>query len=233
MSDVFDYPSESDADSESELECQATPQDQRKRQSTRCRRTRAPRNEYCGWFCEPEVTFEFDEYLSLEARTDLLKEKIQDRLSHEQPACVLAYAALVDSSHYSGPEGKSSFTVKFYIQTRNTTVMRLQAWLGEELTPIKGGLCNDDEYNTDMERPAPWVVLPLYKTLKLNNAGRAAKKVIARYFHSVNYSLSILNAKCFDSTTSVLKPFTQRDYSASIHCILDKLFLENQGLSCD
>ena len=178
MPDVFDYPSESDAASESESESRAPPPD-------KCRRKRGPRpprNEYRAWVGETEVTFEFDEYLSLEARTDLLKEKIQDRLSHNRPPCVRAYAALVDSSYYSGPPAIFPFPIKVYVQTRNTTVIRLQAWLGEEavLTPLKGGLCGNDDFDTDMEKPAPWVVLPLFNTLKLNNAGKAAKRVITR-----------------------------------------------------
>ena len=177
MPDVFRFPSRIEAASESESECCAMPQLQYKRQRKRAQRTRAPRNEYSGWVGEKEFTFKFDECLSREARTDLLKEKIQDRLSHKLPACVLAYAALVDSSHYSGLHGICSFPIKLYIQTRNTTVIRLQKWLGDEATlmPLKGGLCGNDNFDTDMERPAPWVILPLFSTLKLNNAGKSAK----------------------------------------------------------
>ena len=106
------------------------------------------------------------------------------------PACVHAYVALVDSSEYSGLHAQYSFPITFYIQTRNTTVIRLQSWLGDDvdLRPMKGGLCGNDPFDTDMKKPAPWVVLPLFSTLKLNNAGRAAKKVMARQFHRVNFN---------------------------------------------
>jgi hypothetical protein len=180
MSDEFDFPYASSTSSDAEnSELPAAPQ--KKRNNRRNGGPRPPRNEFKAWIGETEITFEFDECLSLEARTNLLKEKLRDRLSHTMPACVHAYVALVDSSEYSGLHAHYSFPLTFYIQTRNTTVIRLQSWLGDDvhLRPMKGGLCGNDPFDTDMKKPAPWVVLPLFSTLKLNNAGRAAKKVIA------------------------------------------------------
>ena len=184
MRDIFDFSSGSDAASEPESKCRDPPPDKPKRQRKRC--PRPPSNEHRAWFGETEITFDFDPNLSLEARTNLLKERIKDRLSHEQPDCVHAYEAHVDSKDYSGPDGKYSFPITFYIQTRNTTQMRLQKWLGDdaEVTPMEGGLCGNDPYDADIKRPPPWVVLRLFSTIKLNNAGKAAsaaaKKVPVR-----------------------------------------------------
>jgi hypothetical protein len=182
MSDQFDCPYASSASSEAECpELPEAPQKKRKGGP----RPRPPRNEFKAWVGETEIKFEFDACLSPEARTTLLKEKLQDRLGNEKPNFVHAYVALVDSSEYSGLHNKYSFPITFYIQTRNTTVFRLQSWLSDDvvLTPMKGGLCGNDRFDTDMKKPAPWVVIPLFSTLKLNNAGKAAKKVLARQFH--------------------------------------------------
>ena len=174
MRDIFDFLSESEAGSEPESECRDPPPEKRKGQSMRG--PRPPRNERSAWLGETEINFEFDPTLSLEARTNLLKERIKDKLSHNQPLCVHAYVAHVDSKEYSGPEGKYSFPISFFIQTRNTTVGRIQSWLGEEVTvtPLKGGLCGNDEYDNAMKKLGTWVVLRLFSTIKLNNAGRAA-----------------------------------------------------------
>jgi len=181
MSDEFDRPYASSSDSElqrSDSECRAP--SAAPKQKKRKGGPRPLSNEYRAWVGESETTYDIDESLSLEDRTKGLKEKIKDRLCHTVPNCVHAYIALVDSTEYSGLVGSYTFPVKLYIQTRNTTVLRLQAWLGNDfkLKPLKGGLCGTDEFDEDMKKPAPWVVLPLFSTLKLNNAGRAAKRVI-------------------------------------------------------
>ena len=177
MRDIFHFPSRSgsEAGSEPESECRDPPAHKPKRK-------RGPSNEYNAWFVEAEIDFEFDPTLSLEARTNLLKERIKDLLSHNQPPCVHAYEAHVDSNDYSGNDGKYSFPVTFYLQTRNTTKIRLQTWFGDEteVTPVKGGLYGNEFYDADRKKPPPWVVLRLFSTIKLNNAGRAAKKAIAR-----------------------------------------------------
>ena len=189
MSSEFDCPYPSSESSEAE-QSEDSERPERPPQKKHKGGQRPPRNECKAWFAEAEITFEYDPTLPLEARTNLLKERIKDRLSHEQPDCVYAYEAHVDSKDYSGPDGKYSFPITFYIQTRNTTKIPLQKWLGDdvEVTPMKGGLCGNDEYDNAMKRPAPWVVLRLFSTIKLNNAGRAAKKVIVRYFHCVNFN---------------------------------------------
>ena len=186
MSDQFDCPYPSSSESEcrhSDSECQEPPaaQEQKKRKGG----PRPPRNEYKAWVGESEMTCEIDGSLSLEDRTEALKETIKNRLSHTLPTgnCVKALAVLVDSKEYSGGSGECKFRIKLYIQTRNTTVLRLQSWLSNDckLRGLKGGLCGTDEFDKDMKKTAPWVVLPIFSTIKLNNAGRAAKRVIDRY----------------------------------------------------
>ena len=183
MSDQFDCPYPSSSESEcrhSDSECQEPPaaQEQKKRKGG----PRPPRNECKAWVGESKMIWEIDESLSLEDRTEALKEKLKNRMSHTMPNCVKAYVVLVDSKEYSGGSGSCKFRIKLYIQTRNTTVLRLQSWLGKDCTlrGLKGGLCGTDEFDEDMKKTAPWVVLPIFSTLKLNNAGRAAKRVIDR-----------------------------------------------------
>ena len=178
MSSEFDCPYPSSESSEAEQSERPERPPQKKRKGG----PRPSQNECKAWFAEAEINFEFDPTLSPEARTNLLKERIKDLLSHNQPPCVHAYEAHVDSNDYSGTDGKYSFPVTFYLQTRNTTKIRLQTWFGEEteVTPVKGGLYGNEYYDADRKKPPPWVVLRLFSTIKLNNAGRAAKKAIAR-----------------------------------------------------
>ena len=149
-------------------------------------RKRGSGNQHRAFKCTTSIRCEmFDaesaDGLSVQARTDMLKEHLLTRLTHERPAAVTALAALVDSSHYSGPPGTYTVPITFYIQTRNTTSIPLDAWLGGKCEPVPGGLYGNDEFDTNIEKPAPWVVLHLHNTLKLNNAGKKAKAVIARY----------------------------------------------------
>jgi hypothetical protein len=121
--------------------------------------------------------------LIVEEKTNLLKEHLRTRLQHDLPRAVLACAVLVDSSAYRGPPARLSIPVIFYVQTKTTTAIPLEAWIGDGSiwTPVPGGLCGNPEFDADMSNPAPWAVLQIISKLALNNAGRSAKWVIARF----------------------------------------------------
>ena len=180
MSSEFDCPYPSSESSEAE-QSEDSERPERPPQKKHKGGPRPPRNECKAWFAKAEITFEYDPTLPLEARTNLLKERIKDKLSHDQPHCVHAYEAHVDSKDYSGPDGKYSFPISFYIQTRNTTKIRLQAWFGDDtkVTPMKGGLCGNDAFDADMKRTPrspPWVVLPLFLDDQAEQRGQSSEK---------------------------------------------------------
>ena len=152
--------------------------------------------------------------LTLEEKTHLLKEHLRTRLQHDLPRAVLACAPLVDSNVYSCPPARLSIPVTFYLQTKNTTAIPLEAWIcdGSVWTHVPGGLCWNPEFDADMCKPAPWAVLQIFSKLALNNAGRRAKRVIARFRCRTMHHITILFC------------FSERDHSTRL-----KLFRNAAG----
>jgi hypothetical protein len=190
MRDDFDYPSEeSENGSVYDTEVPAA--------RPKHRSTKAPRNQYRAWIFKTVVDCdlflaESTDGLTVDGKTNLLKEHLRTRLNHDQPRAVLACAALVDSSVYSGPPARFSIPVIFYIQTRSITATPLNAWFGDGsvCTPVPGGLCGNHEFDADMRKPAPWTVLQIFSKLALNNAGRRAKRVIAHFPSRIDKSMA-------------------------------------------
>jgi hypothetical protein len=168
------YPSsEEDTNSIQAPEVQAPEKPKRQRE-------RGSGNQYRAFTCKTRIQCDMVNAESVQARIELLEEHLRTRLNHTRPAAVNACAVLVNSSDFSGPPATFFVPMTFYIQTKNTTSIPLDAWLGCKCEPMRGGLCGNRDFDTDMAKPAPWVVLNLHNTLKLNNAGSAAKKVLAR-----------------------------------------------------
>jgi len=174
MSHEFDdvYPSSEEEDTNS-VQAPEEPKPKRQRQ-------RGSGNQFSAFKCATSIKCDMVNAESVQARTDLLEEHLRTRLNHTRPGAVKAFAVLVDSSYYSGPPATYIVPITVYIQTKHTTSIPLDAWLGCKCEPMRGGLCGNKVFEDDMAKPAPWVVLNLHNTLKLNNAGRAAKKVLAR-----------------------------------------------------
>ena len=192
MRDIFDPSSEDSASDTGALSDPALPAARPKRPSKR-----GPRKEYRAWTCKTKIDCdlfcdESTDRLIVEERTNLLKEHLRTRLQHDLPRAVLACTALVDSSVYSGPPARLSISVTFYVQTKNTTAIPLEAWFGDGsvCTPVPGGLCGNHEFDADMRKPAPWTVLQIFSKLALNNAGRRAKRVIAHFPSRIDKSMA-------------------------------------------
>jgi hypothetical protein len=132
--------------------------------------------------------------LTVEEKTNLLREHLLTRLNHDQSRAVLACAVLVDSSVYSCPPARFSITVIFYVQTRSITAIPLNVWFcdGRVCMPVPGGLCGNPEFDADMLKPAPWAVLQIFSKLALNNAGRRAQRVIALFRCQTMHQIMIL-----------------------------------------
>ena len=183
MPDAFDFSSEESTDETGSLSDPKLPAARPKRT-----KKRGPSNQYRAWtlkhVLECDLLYaESTDRLTIEEKTNSLKEHLRTRLQLDQPRAVLACAALVDSSAYSGPQARFSIPVTFYVQTKKTTAIPLEAWFGDGSvwTPVPGGLCGNPEFDADMCKPAPWAVLQIFSKLALNNAGRRAKRVIARF----------------------------------------------------
>lgn len=186
MPGVFDLSSDEsagDTGSVSDIELPAAARPKRPKK-------RGPRNEYRAWNCKSVIECDLfhdasTDGLPIEEKTNLLNEHLRTRLHPDRPMSVLACVVLVDTRIYSGPPARISIPLAFYVQTKNTTAIPLKAWIGDGgvWTPVPGGLCGNPEFDADMSKPAPWAVLQIFSKLALNNAGRRAKRVTAR-FHS-------------------------------------------------
>ena len=214
MRDVFDPSPEDSTSDTSALSDPILPAARPKRP-----RKRGPRKEYCAWKCTTRIDCDLfhdksTDGLTLEEKTNLLKEHLRTRLQHDLPRAVLACAALVDSNVYSGPPARLSIPVTFYLQTKNTTAIPLEAWIGDGSvwTHVPGGLCGNPEFDADMCKPAPWAVLQIFSKLALNNAGRRGKRVIARFRCRTMHQITILFR------------FSERDHSTRL-----KLFRNAAG----
>ena len=186
MPNVFDFPSDDETGSVSELEVDSELSAARPKRSTR---KRGPSNQHKAWVFKTQIpcdmfALESTDVMPVEEKTKLLTDHLRTRLDHTRPLAVLACAVLVDSSRYSGPPGTVSIPITGYVQTKNTTALPLKEWIGEGCvwTPVPGGLCGNPEFDADMSKPAPWKFLQIFSKLASNNAGRRAKRVIARDF---------------------------------------------------
>jgi len=202
MPGVFDLSSDESSSEAAEADLLTDPREPLPKPPKRpkSRLSRGPSNQYKAWICKTVLDCdlfyaESTNGLNVEEKTNLLKEHLRTRLNHDQPRAVLACAVLVDSSVYSGPSARFSIPVIFYVQTRSITAIPLKAWIGDGSvwTPVPGGLCGNPEFDADMSKPAPWAVLQIFSKLALNNAGRRAKRVIARFNSRTIHELMIFN----------------------------------------
>ena len=110
------YPSDSEEDGATFVQLQ----------DPKPKKKRSPGNQFWAFTCKTVIQCDmFDAETaherSVQARTELLEEHLRTRLNHNRPNAVKAFAALVDSSQYSGPPATYSVPITVYIQTRNTT----------------------------------------------------------------------------------------------------------------
>jgi len=154
------------------------------------KRARKPRTDQCtAWKVKGEVNVEgfageSTNGMTVEAKANMLKECLRVRLGNEKPSVVLSMTVIVNSTDYSGPPGACQLEIHFtgYVQTKKTSVNALKAWIGQrnDWTQMNGGLCGNPEFEVDMKKTLPWLILPIFSKVALNNAGRKAKRVIAR-----------------------------------------------------
>jgi hypothetical protein len=128
MPNVFDFSSEESSDEMGSLSATFDP----KLPAARPKRPpkRGPSNYYRAWALEHKLErdsfyAESTNVLTIEEKTNLLKEHLRNSLQHDQPRAVLACAVLVDSRVYSGPSARVSIPVTFYVQTKKTTAIPL------------------------------------------------------------------------------------------------------------
>ena len=195
MPGVFDLSSE-----ESERETGSVSESELPAARPKRPRRKGPSNQYRAWSCKIVLDCDlfYDEstdVLTVDERTTVLKEHLRTRLHHDRPMSVLACAILVNSSDFFGPPARFFIPMTCYVQTRSITEIPLKAWIcdGSVWTPVPGGLCGNPEFDADMSKPAPWAVLQIFSKLALNNAGRRAKRVVARFDSRTMQELMIFN----------------------------------------
>ena len=192
LRDQFDPTSEYDLGSPRSVS-EEPPPAQRKT----AKRARKPRTDQCkAWKVKGVVNVdvfagESTDGMTVEAKTNMLKEWL--RVGNEKPPVVLSMTVLVNSADY--PLGACRIHLTGYVQTKKTSVNPLKAWIISDdcvWTQMKGGLCGNPEFEDDMKKTVPWVILPIFSKVALNNAGRKAKRVIARLHPCVIFEHEML-----------------------------------------
>ena len=187
MPGVFDLSSDASSSEAAEADLLTDPREPLpkppKRPKSRSRLSRGPSNQYKAWICKTVLDCdlfyaESTDRLTVEEKTNLLKEHLRTRLNHDQPRAVLACAVLVDSSVYSGPPARFSIPVIFYVQSRSITAIPLNAWFGDGsvCTPVPGGLCGNPKFDADMRKPAPKKKSTILEQVSLAAATKGAMK---------------------------------------------------------
>jgi hypothetical protein len=149
-------------------------------QKNTAKRAYKPRTDQCkAWKVEGAVNAdclacEATDGMTVEAKTNILKEWIRMRWGNTKPdTLVLSMTLVVNSAVYSGPPGECRIHFTGYVQTKKTSVNPLKAWMGDcKWTQMNGGLCGNTEFRDDMEKSFPWVIVPVFSKVALNNAGR-------------------------------------------------------------
>jgi len=144
------------------------------------KRAYKPRTDQCkAWKVEGAVNAdclagEATDGMTVEAKTSIFKEWIRMRLGNTKPdTLVLSMTLVVNSGDYSGQPGECRIRFTGYFQTKHTSVNPLKAWMGDcKWTQMNGGLCGNTEFRDDMEKSFPWVIVPVFSKVALNNAGR-------------------------------------------------------------
>jgi hypothetical protein len=183
LPDPFDPPSEDDHGSPLSVSEGPSPA-----QRKTAKRDRKPRTDQCtAWKVKGEANVEgfageSTNGMTVEAKANMLKECLRLLLGNEKPSVVLSMTVIVNSADYSGPPGACQIHFTGYVQTKQTSVNPLKAWIGQrnDWTQMNGGLCGNPEFEVDMKKTLPWLILPIFSKVALNNAGRKAKRVIAR-----------------------------------------------------
>ena len=193
LRDQFDPTSEYDLGSPRSVS-EEPPPAQRKT----AKRARKPRTDQCkAWKVKGVVNVdvfagESTDGMTVEAKTNMLKEWLC--VGNEKPPIVLSMTVVFNSIDYSGPPGACQIHLTGYVQTTQTSVHPLKAWMGDDFvwTQMNGGLCGNSQFDDDMNKSLPWVILPIFSKVALNNAGRKAKRVIARLHPCVIFEHEIL-----------------------------------------
>jgi hypothetical protein len=167
------------------------------------KRAYKPRTDQCkAWKVEGAVNAdclagEETDGRTVEAKTNILKEWIRMRWGNTKPdTLVTSMTLLVNSADYSGPPGACRIHFTGYAQTKKTSVNPLKAWLSDcKWTQMNGGLCGNTEFGDDMKKSFPWVILPIFSKVALNNAGRKEqslqKKVMSLFSSLISANISI------------------------------------------
>ena len=133
--------------------------------------------------------------MTAEAKTNILKEWIRMRWGNTRPdTLVTSMTLLVNSADYSGPPRACRIPFTGYVQTKQTSVNPLKAWLPDcKWTQMNGGLCGNPEFGDDMNKTFPWAILPIFSKVALNNAGRKEQRLQKKvsFFSSRSLSISI------------------------------------------
>jgi hypothetical protein len=111
------------------------------------------------------------------------------------------------------PALRQGFPSQSHFMCRPKKSTPLEAWIsdGSVWTHEPSRLCGNPKFDADMRKPVPWEDLQIFSKLALNNAGRRAKRVIARYFCRTMHQITIfIGCSERDRSTHLILPFSRR-----------------------
>ena len=109
---------------------------------------------------------------------------VEHDIKNRMPATLgITYLVVLVHVHISSNTGAAYVQMNGYLQSsRQLGVSALRQWFPEEeginLSVVKGGLCGNFSYESDMKKTSPWITYAVIGELRLNNSGK--RQVIFR-----------------------------------------------------
>ena len=103
---------------------------------------------------------------------------VEHDIKNRMPATLgITYLVVLVHVHISSNTGAAYVQMNGYLQSsRQLGVSALRQWFPEEeginLSVVKGGLCGNFSYESDMKKTSPWITYAVIGELRLNNLGK-------------------------------------------------------------
>ena len=88
----------------------------------------------------------------------------------------ITYLVVMLNVHISSANVAYAHMIGYLQSSKQLTLRALRRWFPKEegiyLSVVKGGLCGNLSYETDMKRESPWMIYNVIGEIRLNNSGK-------------------------------------------------------------